>query len=88
MLQSILIASTRLEIGLTKVIRTRVDVVVLEGMQQLVEPASQESTERGAQPVDPMVCGKVAVDNGRADGTGRVETGAGKVDACLGSVSI
>lgn len=86
MLQSILIASTTCfkVVPAVIVIRARVGFGVLEGVQQLVEPASQESTEQGAQPVDPVVVGEVAVDNGWADRTGRVETAAGEVDAFFG----
>lgn len=91
-LQSVLIRAVRvtatLEVATTIAVHTRVDIVVPEGLQQLVEPASQESTESGTQPVDPVVSGEVAVDNGRAEGAGRIETAAGKVDACLHPVSI
>lgn len=81
--QSILMRVTgTFKVATTVAVRTRVGIVVPEGLQQLVKPASQESTEHGTQPVDPVVSREVAVDNGRAEGADRVETAAGKVDAC------
>lgn len=81
--QSILMRVTgTLKVVTTVAVRTRVDIVVPEGLQQLEKPASQESTEHGTQPVDPVVSREVAVDNGRAEGADRVETAAGKIDAC------
>lgn len=68
---------------MTIVVCTWVDIVIPEGLQQFVEPASQESAEGWAQPIDPVVSGEMVVDDSRTYRAGRVETAAGEVDACF-----
>lgn len=54
---------------------------VLEDLDEFVETRCDDGAEDGAYPVDPVVAGEGVVDNCRAEGTGRVQTATGEVDA-------
>jgi hypothetical protein len=50
-------------------ILTRVDVLVVEKLDEVVEPGCQYSAHRRSKPVDPMVSGKARRRHARSEGT-------------------
>lgn len=56
----------------------RVGSPVLEPLEQAVHSPGEESTHEGSQPVDPVVADE-AGNHGRAEGTSRVDGGAGVI---------
>ena len=53
----------------------------VQDLEKVEEPRGEEGAERGTEPVDPVVAGEGVVDDVRAEGAGRVDAGAGVVDA-------
>lgn len=63
-----------------------IGLLVEQELDEAIEARRDASAESRSKPVDPMVTGKRAHDDLRAEGAGRVDAGAGEVDSCLREV--
>ncbi len=66
----------------TRAVLPWVDLLIVHELDEMVVPGSDESTQARPDPIDPMVTLKAGTGDARAERAGRVEAGAGVVDAC------
>ena len=56
--------------------------LVLQDFDELVEPRRHDRSQKGSQPVDPVVADEMVIHHGRPERSRGVEAAAGEVDAC------
>lgn len=61
----------------------RIRLFVAQELEAAIDARCKAGTEGGPEPVDPMVAGKGALYDLRAEGTGRIDAGAGEVDSWM-----
>jgi hypothetical protein len=66
----------------TRGILSRVDLLVVEVLDEAVESSSDRSSENRSNPVDPVITGEDVGCDSRAEATGWVQRATGVKDTC------
>jgi hypothetical protein len=65
-----------------------IGLLIEQELDEAIEARRDAGAEDRSEPVDPMVAGKGAHDDLRAEGASRVDAGTGEVDSCFRGVGL